>query len=218
MAYSLCAKEASLQVCIQVLDYALSSSWKQAGQLSSILEEMPLVDSILRALARHRIAELPVDFSRLPAYRAEYFPDSGPEPWLDRDGWSGQVEALPVEQAALCGHWAETGYVILPGLIPESLLDTAWQAYEQSVQRGIIKLPPESVGDGDQLPGRFLNPHKRVRQFCRVAKHPELMQWLQRLLGHPAKLLQTIASHKGSQQAAHSDSIHITTYPLVCLA
>jgi len=218
MAYSWCAKEASLQVCIQGSDYAISSSWKQAGQLSSILEEMPLVDSILRALARHRIAELPVDFSRLPAYRAEYFPDSGPEPWLDRDGWSGQVEALPVEQAALCGHWAETGYVILPGLIPESLLDTAWQAYEQSVQRGIIKLPPESVGDGDHLPGRCLTPHQRVRQFCRVAKHPELMRWLQRLLGHPAKLLQTIAGHKGIQQAAHSDSIHMTTYPIGYLA
>ena len=161
---------------------------------------MPLIDSILRALAWPRIAELPVDFSRLPAYRAEYFPDSGPEPWLDRDGWSRRVEALPVEQAALCSHWAEAGYIILPGLIPESLLDTAWQAYEQSAQRGIIKLPPESVGDGDQLPGRFLNPHKRVRQFCRVAKHPELMHWLQRLLGHPPKLLQTIASHKGTSR------------------
>ena len=183
-----------------------------------MLKDVPLVDSILRAVARPRIAELPVDFSRLPAYRAEYFPDSGPEPWLDRDGWSGQVEALPVEQAALCGHWAETGYVILPGLIPESLLETAWLAYEQSVQRGVIKLPPESVGDGDHLPGRCLNPHQRVRQFCRVAKHPELMRWLQRLLGHPAKLLQTIAGHKGSQQAAHSDSIHMTTYPIGYLA
>jgi hypothetical protein len=185
---------------------------------SSILKDVSVVDSILRALSGPRIAEQPVDFSRLPAYRAEYLPDSGPEPWLDCDDWSRQVKALPVEQAALCRHWAETGYVILPGLIPESLLDTAWQAYEQSVERGVIKLSPESVGDRDQLPGRFLNPHKRVRQFCGVAKHPELMRWLQRLLGHPAKLLQTIASHKGSQQAAHSDSIHMTTYPLGYLA
>jgi len=179
---------------------------------------MPLVDSILRALARPRIAEVPVDFSRLPAYRAEYFPVSGPKPWLDRDDWSRKIEALPAEQAALCRQWAETGYVILPGLIPESLLDTAWQAYERAVQRGVITLAPESAGDGDELPGRFLNPHKRVRPFCRVAKHVGLMDWFQRLLGHPAKLLQTIASHKGSQQAAHSDSIHMTTYPLGYLA
>lgn len=176
------------------------------------------MESILRALARPRIAELPVDFSQLPAYRAEYFPDSGPKPWLDRDGWSQQIEALPAEQAALCRQWAENGYVIQPKLIPESLLDTAWQAYEQSVQRGVITLAPESAGDGDLLPGRFLNPHKRVRPFCRVAKHLELKHCLQRLLGHPVKLLQTIASHKGSQQAAHSDSIHMTTYPLGYLA
>jgi hypothetical protein len=89
---------------------------------------MPVVDSILRILARPRIAELPVNFSRLPAYRAEYFPDSGPKPWLDRDSWPQQIEALPAEQAALCRHWTENDYVILPKLIPESLLDTVWEA------------------------------------------------------------------------------------------
>ena len=134
------------------------------------------------------------------------------------DAWSRQVEALPAEQAALCRQWAETGYLILPRLIPEPVLDTAWQAYERAVQRGVIKLEPEPAGDGDQLPGRFLNPHKRVGQFCRVAKQRELTRWLERLLGHPIKLLQTIASHKGSQQSAHSDSIHMTTYPLGYLA
>ena len=170
----------------------------EAGQVSGILKEVPLVDSILCALARSRIAEQPVDFFRLPAYRVEHFPDSGPKPWLDRDDWSQQIEALSAEQSALCRQWAETGYVILPKLIPESLLDTAWQAYEEAVQRGVIKLAQAPAGDEDRLPDRFLNPHKRVRAFCRVAKHPELMRWLQRLLGHPAKLLQTIASHKGS--------------------
>jgi hypothetical protein len=189
-----------------------------AAKLNGILKKVSLVDSILRSLARPRIAELPVDFAQLPAYRAEYFPDSGPKPWLDRDGWSQQIEALPAEQAEFCRQWAETGYVILPKIIPESLLDDAWHAYEQAVQRGVIKLAPEAAGDGDQLPGRLLNAHQRVRPFCRVAKHPDLMLRLQQLLGHPAKLLQTIASHKGSQQAAHSDSIHMTTYPLGYLA
>ncbi len=179
---------------------------------------MRLVDSILRALARPSIAELPVDFSRLPAYRAEHFPDSGPKPWLDSDDWPRRIEPLPAEPATLFRQWAESGYVILPKLIPESLLDDAWQAYEQAVQGGVITLAPESAGDEDRLPGRFLNPHKRVRRFCRVAKHADLMHCLQRLLGHPVKLLQTIASHKGSQQGAHSDSIHMTTYPLGYLA
>lgn len=176
------------------------------------------MESVLRAFARPRIAELPVDLSRLPAYRAEYFPDSGPKPWLDGDGWSRQIESLPPGESALCRQWAESGYVILQKLLPDLLLDTAWQAYEDAVERGGITLEPESAGDGDRLPGRFLNPHKRVRAFCRVAKYPELLRWIERLLGHPARLLQTIASHKGSQQSAHSDSIHMTTYPLGYLA
>jgi hypothetical protein len=118
----------------------------------------------------------------------------------------------------LCRQWAENGYVILPKLIPESLLNHAWQAYEHAVQRGAITLLPESAGDKDLLPGRFLNPHKRVRSLCRIAKYEPLLRWLQRLLGYPPRLLQTIASHKGSQQSAHSDSIHMTTYPLGYLA
>ncbi len=159
-----------------------------------------------------------MNFRRLPAFRAEHFPDSGPKPWLDGGDWADRIAGLPEEDAALCRQWAEEGYVVLPRLIPEGLLDAAWQAYEQAVQRGAIKLPPEPAGDADRLPGRFLNPHKKVGAFCRVAKYPALMRWMGRLLGRPAKLLQTIASHKGSQQAAHSDSIHMTTYPLGYLA
>jgi len=177
-----------------------------------------VVDIVLRTLAPPSIADMRVDLSRLPAYRAEHFPDSGPKPWLDRDDWPRNIETLPKEEATICGHWARDGYVVLPKLIPESLLDHAWRAYEQAVKHGAIALPREPVGEEDRLPGRYLNPHKRVRSLCRVAKFRPLMHWLHRLLGYPAKLLQTIASHKGSQQSAHSDSIHMTTYPLGYLA
>jgi len=184
---------------------------------------MPLVDSILRKVARARIADRRVDFTRLPAFRAEHFPDSGPRPWLDNnepdnDAWSKRVDSLPCESAALCRNWVKDGYVVLRGLIPGSLLDETWNAYEHAVQTKAIHLEADRAGEGDVLPGRYLNPHKRVRQFCRVAKYPELMRSLRLLLGHRARLLQTIASHKGSQQLAHSDSIHMTTYPLGYLA
>jgi hypothetical protein len=179
---------------------------------------MPLIDSILRKVARSRIADRRVDFARLPAFRAEHFPASGPKPWLDRDEWPQGIEPLDADQKRLCRAWAETGYVILPRLIPDEVLDPAWKAYEAAIQRQAIRLEPEPAGGGDVLPGRLLNPHKRVRAFCRVAKYPPLLRTLQLLLGHRPRLLQTIASHKGSQQLAHSDSIHMTTYPLGYLA
>jgi ectoine hydroxylase-related dioxygenase (phytanoyl-CoA dioxygenase family) len=45
-------------------------------------------------------------------------------------------------------------------------------------------------------------------------KHPGLLHWIRLLMEREPKPLQTIAAHKGSQQGAHSDSIHMTTYPL----
>jgi hypothetical protein len=179
---------------------------------------MSWVDSILRRVARSRIAERRVDFARLPAFRAEHFPASGPLPWLDRDDWPQRIESLAADQKGLCRHWAETGYLVLPKLIPDAVLDSAWKAYESAIQRQAIRLLPEPAGEGDVLPGRLLNPHKRVAAFCRVAKHPALLGALHLLLGHRPRLLQTITSHKGSQQLAHSDSIHMTTYPLGYLA
>jgi hypothetical protein len=45
-------------------------------------------------------------------------------------------------------------------------------------------------------------------------KHAALLRWIRLLMEREPKPLQTIMSHKGSQQGVHSDSIHMTTYPL----
>ncbi len=94
------------------------------------------------------------------------------------------------------------------------ILDEVWDAYEKAVENGRISLPPGLVDECDPYPGRYLNPHRKVVAFCGVLKHPRLLATLRLLMRHEPKPLQTIASHKGSQQAAHSDSIHMTTYPL----
>jgi ectoine hydroxylase-related dioxygenase (phytanoyl-CoA dioxygenase family) len=47
-----------------------------------------------------------------------------------------------------------------------------------------------------------------------VLKHPGLLDWIRLLMEREPKPLQTIMAHKGSQQGAHSDSIHMTTYPI----
>jgi Phytanoyl-CoA dioxygenase (PhyH) len=169
---------------------------------------------------RGLFAEQPVNISKLPAFRAEHFPYSGPYPWLDQDDADDRILAklqageITAEEAAQCRHWSESGYVILDNLIDHGMLDEVWNAYENSVKAGKIKLPPEPVGDDDPYPGRFLNPHKKIGAFCRILKHPDLLRWIRLLMEREPKPLQTIAAHKGSQQGAHSDSIHMTTYPL----
>ena len=167
-----------------------------------------------------RFAEQPVRLSKLPSFRAEHFPYSGPYPWLDQPDALERVEAkrdrgaITEEEAAQCRFWHANGYVILKGLFDRSTLDEVWQVYENAVKAGRIALPPEPAGEGDPFPGRSLNPHRKSGAFCRILKHAGLRHWIEVLMEREPKVLQTILSHKGSQQGLHSDSIHMTTYPL----
>src|SRR5580700_9863359 len=170
--------------------------------------------------SRHSFADQPVKVSRLPSFRAEHFPYSGPYPWLDRADAMEQVDSrlkrneITEHEADLCRCWSTNGYVILKNLIEDQILDEVWGAYEKAIETGRIKLPSESAGDNDPFPGRYLNPHKKIGAFCRILKHPELLRYIRLLMEREPKPLQTIAAHKGSQQGLHSDSIHMTTYPL----
>jgi hypothetical protein len=152
--------------------------------------------------------------------RHEDFPDAGPHAWLDQPDALKQIDRklargkLTDEEAAHCKHWCEQGYVILRGLIEEPVLAAVWASYEQAIATGKIKLPKEAAAEDDPHPGRFLNPHRKAGDFCQVLKHAELARWIRILTERDPKPLQTIASHKGSQQGVHSDSIHMTTYPL----
>jgi ectoine hydroxylase-related dioxygenase (phytanoyl-CoA dioxygenase family) len=169
---------------------------------------------------RGSFADQPVRYSRLPSYRAEHFPYSGPYPWLDRPDAFERIEEklrageITIDQASQCRHWASEGYIIVERMFSDEVLDDVWEAYERAVRNGKITLKPELAAPDDPHPGRFLSPHKKVARFCRVLKHAELLASIRLLMEREPKPLQTITSHKGSEQGVHSDSIHMTTYPL----
>lgn len=165
-------------------------------------------------------AEAPVDIGCIKVFRAENFPNAGPVPWLDRDDADVALEraaaAREIEphEADLCRKWIRDGYVVLEGCFDPAMLDAAWSAYEADIQSGRIKVDVASPGDIDPHPGRFLNPHFYVAELDGLLRHPSLTRVCDLLLGRRAIPFQTITSHKGSQQGAHSDSIHMTTYPV----
>jgi hypothetical protein len=171
-------------------------------------------------MPRRLFADEAVKFSKLPAYRAEHFPYAGPYPWLDRPDALDRIDEklqrgeINAHEAEQCRHWASQGYIILRQSIDGQTLDDVWNAYEKAIQAGKIKLQPEPAAENDPYPGRFLNPHKKTGAFCRILKQPDLLRWIRVLMGREPKPLQTIMAHKGSQQGVHSDSIHMTTYPL----
>jgi hypothetical protein len=165
-------------------------------------------------------ADNPVEISELPSLRARRFPYSGPYPWLDLPDAperieekfsSGQLTAYEAEQ---CRYWVEHGYIILPGLIQPDTLDRVWGTYEAALASGKIEVPLEPISDEDRFPGRSLDPHLKIDAFCEILRHEGMLHWMRLLMDREPKPFQTIAGHKGSQQGAHSDSIHMTTYPL----
>jgi len=127
---------------------------------------------------RGLFAEQPLQISKLPSFRAEHFPYSGPYPWLDQPDASDRIESklrqgeIDGEEAAQCRYWAANGYIVLRALIADPVLDAVWEAYEKAIGSGRIALPPDQASPDDPYPGRFLNPHKKIGAFCRILSTP----------------------------------------------
>lgn len=165
-------------------------------------------------------AEVQVEPGQMEKPRFEKFPYAGPFPWLDRPDAEEQIEAklsagvIGEYEAAQFRCWKDFGYIILERAIEPQVLDEVWAAYERAIADGTVVLQPESAGPGDPWPGRFQDVHDKVPAFCRVMRHPTLLHWVRLLMEREPAPFQTITSHKGSQQREHSDSIHMTTYPI----
>jgi len=173
-----------------------------------------------RDFRRHYFAEMAVDLNGIGEFRHEAFPSSGPACWLDQPDALLAVErklaagTITVDDAEACRKWIVDGYYIAPGLIEHDLLDRTWEAYEQAGRDGRITFQPESTGDSDHYPGRQLDPHLQIPEVTALQRHPGVLRIASLLLGRSVVPFQTIMGHKGSEQAPHSDAIHMTTYPL----
>ena len=165
--------------------------------------------------------DVAMDIAPDQVWRATRLPRHGPQPWLDRPDAEEEVAKrlkyghITADQADLCRHWIRDGYVIIRGLIDQATLDDVWRHYEQYLAAGLLETrDDEAQGPGDVLRGRTLSPHVVVSRMRGLLEDRRLVDVAELLLGAEALPFQTIAGHKASQQALHSDSIHMTTYPL----
>jgi len=187
-------------------------------------DALPVTPELSRGPSHKVDADIPVDIGCIKVFRAESFPEAGPSPWLDQPDARDIIERrlarreITPRQAEICRYWEANGYYVLRGAIDPDTIDEAWAAYEAAIVRGEVTLGAEKAAEGDPHPGRYLNPHLKVEELDQLLKHPVLVNFSSMVLGRPAIPFQTIASHKGSQQSEHSDSIHMTTYPLGYLA
>lgn len=133
-------------------------------------------------------------------------------PWLDRpDAKPGlrshpDYEGFSAERKAKLEGWVDDGYMVLEGQLGRDEVEEINSDLERLFEQGAVKYHP--------LGQRIVNSFEHCEPARRAVTDPELVRLLSFLLGRDARLFQTINFFVGSEQAAHSDSFHMTTEPM----
>jgi ectoine hydroxylase-related dioxygenase (phytanoyl-CoA dioxygenase family) len=139
------------------------------------------------------------------------FPDRDSKAWLDtgnsRDLAPARIQfshfAPQIQDKIL--NWSENGYMILENFLDGSACDAVNEEID-------ILMRKKKIGftNGKKL----MDVYRKSRLIHSIARNQNLLDLLQFILDREVVLFQTINFLNGSEQRAHSDSIHMTTYPL----
>jgi ectoine hydroxylase-related dioxygenase (phytanoyl-CoA dioxygenase family) len=140
------------------------------------------------------------DFAHLPARPL------GPSPSLaERLTGNSAFEALPAATQASLLNFEQQGFAVLPGFFVPDRVDAINTTIEQLVATGQLKF---------RYRNKLMLAFQKSPLLRQAADDPQLRALLTALLGHEAQLFQSINFLSGSEQHTHSDSIHMSTYPL----
>lgn len=142
------------------------------------------------------------DFKGLPV---------GDIPWMDKD-----VSYEEVKQKLRNTHftddvkeqilsWKENGYMVLKNFFTPQVADSINKEIEDLLAEKKVEFT---------LGNKVMFANKQSKLIQSIATQRNITDMLSFILGREVVPFQTINFITGSQQHAHSDSIHMTTYPL----
>jgi ectoine hydroxylase len=139
------------------------------------------------------------------------FPDKESQAWLDKGYSKELVQNKPyfsdfsegLQQQILL--WSDNGYLILKGLIE----DTTVQSVNEEIDKLVSKKKIHFTHDNKLMFANRVSP--LIRKITLDRKLTDILDFI---LDKEVIAFQTINFLRGSNQRAHSDSIHMTTYPL----
>lgn len=99
----------------------------------------------------------------------------------------------------------KNGYLIIPGYLNSEEVDSLNNEIDSLLKEGTVKAGHRN---------KIMFAIKYADKLRGVAKDADLIELLGHLFGDEAILFSSINFAAGSEQASHSDSIHMTTYPL----
>jgi ectoine hydroxylase len=139
------------------------------------------------------------------------FPDKQSRAWLDT-GHSRELaptrpdfSAFPaaVRQSLVC--WSDKGYLVMEGCFSPAEADAIQAETERLVASGRLRPTHDN---------KLLFANRQSAAIREVTHDKRLVSVLSFILDKTVLPFQTINFIRGSNQRAHSDSIHMTTYPL----
>jgi hypothetical protein len=152
-----------------------------------------------------------VNKSLIASISSKDFPDKESRAWLD----TGDSQLLAPQKQNFAAfspalqeqikNWSRDGYLILEKFFDPSTCDAVNVEIEKLQQDGKLHF---TYGN------KLMFANKKSKLIKGVAENEQLKNVLSFLLDKDIVAFQTINFINGSQQRAHSDSIHMTTYPL----
>lgn len=139
------------------------------------------------------------------------FPDKESRAWLDTGDSAllapqkEQFASFPVSVQEQLKKWSSAGYMILERFFDEKTCDAVNAEIDQLQQSGKLYF---TYGN------KLMFANRKSKLVKSIAEDRGLKKILSFILDKDIVAFQTINFIHGSQQRAHSDSIHMTTYPL----
>ncbi len=187
--------------------YGTLRTWKLGYVLLNLFNRKKLrhAEQMYRKYGVKQSVLMPINSEKLPKH-------SGEAPWLDSEGARERMKAHPGfqqfdarSQEALL-HWPADGYVVLRGLFkPEEVA---------AINAEIDRLIRDNVVDFNFTGRKIMFAFHHSELLRKYVHERRILDVMDFLLGKRMKVFQSINFLTGSEQHAHSDSIHMTTYPL----
>jgi len=139
------------------------------------------------------------------------FPDKTSQAWLDRTNSRTVAPAHPAFNEFTAGiqqqilDWSDRGYMILPRFFDDTTIDAINAEVQRLQTTGKLHFENRN---------KLMFANRQSPLIRSVTEEPRLISILSFLLDKKLVPFQTINFITGSGQRAHSDSIHMTTYPL----
>ena len=136
----------------------------------------------------------------------------GEAPWLDVKSSKTALPSSPAFQQMTKSiqegiiDWSEKGYAIIPNFFSEGEVDT--------ILAETVKLVDSDKANFQRNSNKIMFAYRQSEKIKKIINSSKLDDILSLLLGKEVKLFQSINFFTGSQQASHSDSVHMTTFPL----